>query len=383
MASSHRVSGDRLQGPAALTTAARHGDHAPAQPRRAAAALQRVGRKSPMPIQRAIAAIVGLLLGASIVAARAEEPLKLRIGWAVIPGQLTAVLFEKKDILKHFGKSYVAEPVRFRGSAPQITALAAGELDIAALAFSTFGLAIQNAHMDDIRAIGDLYQDGVEGYYSSEYVVRADSDIHKVEDLKSKILATNGIGGAVDMAMRKMLRDHGLEDKRDYQIVEVQFPNMTPTLLEKKVDLAILVTPFSYIAKQGGQVRTLFTVKDAMGPTQLTLMAARAPFIAKNRAALVDFFEDAQRATQWFLDPKNRDEALTIIAAFMKQPKSAFADWLFTQHDYYHDPEVRPNLEALQKNLDLQKDLGFLKVAIDVKKHADLSLVEEAAKRPH
>jgi NitT/TauT family transport system substrate-binding protein len=196
-------------------------------------------------------ALLGLLLGLAAVGARAE-PLKLRIGWAVIPGQLTAVLFEKKEVLKHFGQSYVAEPIRFRGSAEQITALAAGELDIAAFAFSTFGLAIQNAHMDDIRAIGDLYQDGVEGHYSSEYVVRADSDIHKIEDLKGKILATNGIGGAVDMAMRKMLRDHGMEDKRDYQVVEVQFPNMTATLLEKKVDLAILVTPFSYIAKQEG-----------------------------------------------------------------------------------------------------------------------------------
>jgi NitT/TauT family transport system substrate-binding protein len=128
-------------------------------------------------------------------------------------------------------------------------------------------------------------------------------------------------------------------------------------------------------------VRTLFAVKDAMGPTQLTLMAARASFIAKNREALVDFFEDAQNATQWFLDPKNRDEAIAIIANFTKQPKSAFADWLFTQHDYYHDPLVRPNLDALQKNLDLQKELGFLKTAIDVKKHADLTLVDEAAQR--
>jgi hypothetical protein len=110
--------------------------------------------------------------------------------------------------------------------------------------------------------------------------VRADSDIHKVEDLKGKILASNGLGGAIDMAMRKMLRDHGLEERRDYQIVEVQFPNMIAALDEKKVDLAGLVTPFSLIAKKSGKVRTLFTLKDAMGDTQTTLMAARAPYIA-------------------------------------------------------------------------------------------------------
>ena len=75
-----------------------------------------------------------------------------------------AVVFENKEILKHYGKSYTFEPIRFRGSAPQITALAAGEIDIAAFAFSTFGLAIQNARMEDLRVIGDLYQDGIPGY---------------------------------------------------------------------------------------------------------------------------------------------------------------------------------------------------------------------------
>ena len=40
-----------------------------------------------------------------------------------------------------------------------------------------------------------------------------------------------------------------------------------------------------------------------------------------------------------------------------------------------------PNLAALQANIKLQKELGFLKTDIDVKTYSDLSLVEEAAKR--
>ena len=118
-----------------------------------------------------------------------------------------------------------------------------------------------------------------------------------------------------------------------------------------------------------------------MGETQTTLMAARAPFIERNRAALVDFFEDWQRATRWFLDPRNRAEALAVLARFTRQPESVYADWAFTRRDYYRDPEVRPNLKALQSNLAVQKQLGFLKADIDVGRYADLSLVEEAAKR--
>ena len=315
--------------------------------------------------------------------ARGAEPLQLRVGWAVVPGQLTSMIFAKPELLPHYGKSYTVQLTHFRGSTPQITALAAGELDIAALAFSSFGLAIQNAHMDDLRAIGDLYQDGVDGYYANEYLVRTDSPIHRIEDLKGKVLATNGIGGAVDMALRKILRDHGLEDKRDYQIVEVQFPNMVPALEEKKVDLAGMVMPFALTAKKSGKVRTLFTMKDAMGEAQTTLMAARQGFIDAHRSVLVDFFSDWQRAMRWYYDPANRSEAIKVVAEITKQPASTYDEWLFTKQDYYRNPDVIPNLKALQNNLTVQKDLGLLSISIDVSKYADLSLAETAAREPH
>jgi NitT/TauT family transport system substrate-binding protein len=314
--------------------------------------------------------------------ARAGEPPTIRVGWVVAGANLTPTLFAKPGIAKHEGQTYRMEPVHFSGTPQMITALAAGELDIAALAFSSFGLAIQNARMDDLRLIGDLYQDGVDGYYANEYLVRSDGPIHTIGDLKGKILATNGIGGAVDMALRKILRDHGLEANRDYQIVEIPFPYMAAALEDKKVDLAGMVMPFALTAKKSGKVRTLFTMKDAMGEAQTTLMAARAGFIAAHRAALVDFFEDWQRAMRWYYDPKNRADAIKILSDFTKEPPSAYEEWVFTKRDYYRNPDVIPNVKALQNNLNTQKELGLLKISVNVEKYADLSLVEEAAKRP-
>jgi NitT/TauT family transport system substrate-binding protein len=329
-------------------------------------------------------------LGATALAATAlptiaraqAAPLKIRFGWAIAPAQLWPVIFDNTAVLKHYGKSYTAEPYYFKGSAPQITALAAGELDFAALAFSSFGLAIQNARMADIRVVADLYQDGVPGFYSSQYVVRSDSGIQKIEDLKGKTIATNGLGGAIDMAMRKMLRTRGLEDKRDYKVIEVEFPNMAAMLGEQKVDMAGMVAPFSLTETKAGRVRTLFTIKDSMGIAQTTLMAARTPFIEKNRAVLLDFFEDVQIGTRFLLDPANRAKALAAVARTTKQPEAVFADWVFTGDDYFRDPDARPNLAALQSNLSVQKELGFLRTEIEAAKYADLSMVDEAAKRP-
>ena len=63
-----------------------------------------------------------------------------------------------------------------------------------------------------------------------------------------------------------------------------------------------------------------------------------------------------------------------------KQPAEQF-DWLFTKRDSYHDRDMMPDLEALQRNVDMTHDLGFIRGNLDVQKYTDLSIVQEAAKR--
>jgi sulfonate transport system substrate-binding protein len=327
------------------------------------------------------AAICGMILALGAASARAEEPVKIRIAWTTAIGQLGVTVFRKTDVLAHYGKSYVVDPVYYKGSGPQITALAAGELDIAIYAPNALALSVENAHIDDARVIGDGTRDGHADFNSRKYMVQADSPIRTVEDLKGKVLATNSLAGAMDTAMRVMLKKHGLEDKRDYRVVELDFPNMFAAVTSAKVDLASISLPFSIGAEKSGKVRTLFTMRDAIGESDMSIMTTRAPFIAQHRAALVDFFADMQRGLRWFYDPKNRGQVLDIIAAATKQPPSAYADWLLTKKDDYRDPAVRPSLAAVQADIDRQVQLGFLKTSIDVKTYADLSLVEEAAKR--
>jgi NitT/TauT family transport system substrate-binding protein len=313
--------------------------------------------------------------------ARAQTaPVKIRVGWVVVPASLAPLILAKKDILKHFGQSYIAEATRFEGTPPVITALAAGELDIGPLAFSSFGLAIQNAHLDDLRVICDEIQDGVAGHGSNEFMVLKDGPVKTVADLKGKVLATNAMGSAVDIAMRAMLRKSGLEANKDYTIVEAPFPAMRAMLSEKKADLISAVPPFALDPELRAMANTLFTQKDAFGITQLTMWTARTGFIEQNRAALVDFLEDVVRGIRWYTDPKNHEEAVAIVARLNKAPPARM-EWAFGERDQYRDPNGMPNLAALQANLVLQKQVGFLKDDIDVKKLSDVSMVVEAAKR--
>ena len=117
-------------------------------------------------------------------------------------------------------------------------------------------------------------------------MVLADGPIKKAEDLKGKVVATNAAGSAVDVATRAMLRKFGLEDKRDYTVVEAPFPTMRAMLAEKKVDLIPAVLPFSLDPELRKISRPLFVQRDAIGVTQMIVWTARKPFIDKNRAAL-------------------------------------------------------------------------------------------------
>ena len=108
--------------------------------------------------------IAGLIVAATafaLVAAGANaDPVKIRAGWSNTPTAMAPIIFAKPELAKHLGKTYTMEPVHFRGSAPEITALASGDLDIATLAPSSLSSAIENAHLSDIRVIGDENQDG-------------------------------------------------------------------------------------------------------------------------------------------------------------------------------------------------------------------------------
>src|SRR5579862_2198289 len=319
------------------------------------------------------AAISGVALALAIDAALAD-PVKLRVGWSDVPSSLTPILDEKPELAPHLGKSYTLDPIHFGGTAPMITALATGDLDVSEMSFGSFGLAIQNAHMTDLRVIADEMEDGAPGYLSIPYVVLKDGPVKTVADMKGRVAATNVVGSGTDIGMRTLLRQYGLEDKRDYSEIEVSYFSMKDALRQKRADLIATVHSTVLDPELQAISRPLFYLRDAMGVTEILFRVARAPFIAKNRAALVDYFEDEARALHWYLDPKNHGEAVAIVAQFNKQPPEHFDRWLFTKEDIYRDPDNRPDLAALQKNLQTQKAAGFLTIDIDVTKFADTSL---------
>ena len=65
---------------------------------------------------------------------------------------------------------------------------------------------------------------------------------------------------------------------------------------------------------------------------------------------MVDFMEDMLIIERWFMDPKNHEEVDQDRGEDDKAPPERFG-WLFTKQDYYRNPDMLPNLDALQSNI--------------------------------
>jgi sulfonate transport system substrate-binding protein len=326
-----------------------------------------------------------ILFAGAAPALAASEPLVIRVGWAETPGHLAPLVAElakrHPEIMPNDGKVYDFEPVRFPGSTPQIQALAIKQLEVAAFSDSAFALAITNAHLD-VQIVADVIQTGHEGYFPGEYVVARDGPIKTIADVKGKRVATNAIGSEADSTMRAMLRKHGIKDS-DFTTVEANFANQPAMLEEGKVDMIELLPQFASELMATGKYRVLFTGTEVHGISEAVFWCMRADFIAVHRPALIDFFTDYMRAVRWFLDPANRNEALTILVAVTHKPLKD-VQFAFTPHDFYRSPDLMPDIPAVQREIDEDVALGVLPERVEVSpKYVDLSLIKTAEERLH
>ena len=301
--------------------------------------------------------------------ASAQSQPKIRIGTHV---SISAHLYmqKKPEILKNLGKSYDVEWIRFSGSGDAMPALVAGKLDACLATPFPMANAINQSRVP-VTIVHQLLSFGFDGYYDDFTVVRADSGITKVADLKGKVFGVNAIGGTVDQGVRIIAKKNGLNPDRDLTIVEARPPALATMVRDNKIQAATLFQPFFEEAMAKGDLKVLYKTSDIYGTaTDYVFMAFDDKFLKANPKAVRDYIEDYLIAVNWALD--NRAEAVRIYAEQWKLPPPLVDSYLLTKKDYLVRRDGKVSAASIQPIVDALASNGFIE-RFDVSKYMDLS----------
>jgi len=315
-----------------------------------------------------LAALVtaGLISGA----ASAQDKVTIRIGTHIsIAADL--MMQKKPEILKSLGKTYDIQWVRFSGGGDAAPALAAGKIDGGLATPFPFTNVLFQSHVP-VTIVHQLLSFGVDGYYDDTTVVRADSGINRIADLKGKVVGVNALGSTSEQNVRIMARKGGLDPDKDLTIVESRPPFLPQMLRDNKAQAVTLFQPFYNDAMAGGGLKPLFRTSDVYGsPTDYVFMIFADSFLKAHPQAVRDYVADYLRAVNWALD--HRDEAVEIYASEYKLPVAVVSGYLLTKKDYLVRRDGKVSATLIQPALDALYANKFIAQNYDVSKYIDLS----------
>jgi ABC-type nitrate/sulfonate/bicarbonate transport system substrate-binding protein len=324
-----------------------------------------------------------LLAGAMILrgllgAAPAVAQPAIRVQYIVPVDQLISLMeipTIQQTVLKNWGKRYKMDIGRAQGTPFLVAAMAAGEADIAFLAYNSFASAvIKNVVPGGLTIVGSDFYDSQPEYYNFHWLALADAPINGVKDLKGKKIGVLAIGTGADATTRLMLKKTGLDPVKDVSIVEIPAPAMEEAVRSKKIDAGFFASFFYYKAMAAGGMKTVFDSQQAWGtPYVFSFIVARSDYLKKSPDAVRGFLEDYVAMLQYAQKPENRDAVIDMVNARFKAPKPILQQFYLTKKDMYRRADARLVPEDLQHALSRLHELGFLEQDVPVAQYVDNS----------
>ena len=225
--------------------------------------------------------IPAVLALAAAAPALAAEP--FRIGYLRVMDDAQAIAAYEGGLYEKQGLA--AELVEFKSGTDLIKAIVGGQLDTGVLGFTN--AASWSSRGADLKVVGGAQR----GYHA--LVVRDDSGIHTVADLRQHTLASQKEGSTADTVLRGVvLKNAGLAPE-DVNILGVSPQVAVQSLVGKRVDAAFLFEPQASIAQLIAPVTQIYEIGETWPfPCMVVITSGDT---LENRKDLVWKSLDAQR----------------------------------------------------------------------------------------
>ncbi|MGB7690828.1 MAG: ABC transporter substrate-binding protein [Pseudolabrys sp.] len=201
-------------------------------------------------------------------------------------------------------------------------------------------------------------------------------DIKSLADIKGKTVAVDAVNTAYAFHLYEMLRQKGL-NKGDYEIKPVGGTGLRLDAMtkDKTMVAAMLNPPFSVRAEKAG-LKDMGTAAAALGAYQGTSAFVLRNWGKANADTLVKYIEAYIEGRRWSFDPKNRAEAVALLAERLKLPPDiAGQAYDSTKDDFSPDGSI--DMEGVKNVLKLRAQYEGGTPA-DPEKYLDLSYYQKA-----
>jgi ABC-type nitrate/sulfonate/bicarbonate transport system substrate-binding protein len=204
----------------------------------------------------------------------------------------------------------------------------------------------------------------------------AQPHIKTMDDLRGTTLAADPVDSNFDLVRNKILRDHGISESEYAIDIIGNTPHRLKAFLAGKVSAAMLTPPSTDRAiAAGGHV--LAQGADHIPDWPLACGWGLRRWVEGNRPLVVRFIRAWAAATDWLLEPGNREETLELMMREegLKRGRAEEA--------YAHVvPKAAINPQAIRQNMEIRIELGYMRADKPAEAYYDASYWSEATGLP-
>jgi ABC-type nitrate/sulfonate/bicarbonate transport system substrate-binding protein len=259
-------------------------------------------------MKKLLLAIAALALVSSAEPGRADDT-KLTV--IVFPGVQNLPMFAAQA-KGFYAKRNLDVDIKFTPNSDELrNGLAEGRYQIAHSAIDNAFALKDKANADIAVVLG--------GDNSFNHLI-VQRDINSLADIKGKTVVVDAVNTAYAFQLYEMLRQKGL-NKSDYEIKSVggTSARLEAMTKDKAMVAAMMNPPFSVRGEKAG-LKDMGTAAAALGAYQGTSAFVLREWGKTNANMLVKYIEAYIEGRRWSFDPKNKDEAVALLAERLKLP---------------------------------------------------------------
>lgn len=279
----------------------------------------------------ALGAIAAIALGGcASVSAPPNDPVTLRVNVFRGASNLPIYMAQQNGAFTRRGITPVLQFTP--NSTEQRAGLAAGRFEIAHAAVDNAVAMIEVAKADVVIVAG-----GDAGM--NEFLVR--QEINRPADLRNRTYVVDAPNTAYALIGRKILKDAGLADGRDYRLNPLGGSEARTRAFETPDGAATMLNPpWSFIAKERG-AKSLGRTIDLFGPYQASGVFVMRPWAQANAGALERYLAAYIEGCRAAMNPANRTQVLAVLERELKlSPQIAaltYTDLMTPRHGMARD----------------------------------------------